>query len=139
MVLASLLPAGVASGDGRAEVPVQVVNFAYNPLSVTIAQGDRVNWTWVSGTHTVTNAPNSTESYDSGPKSSGSYVRQFDNVGTFYYFCTVHGASMWGRVIVGAVGPELGPMPFAGAAFALLLGVTLMLRRSRNAPADDPL
>jgi len=120
-----------------ATATVSVGNFFFSPSTVNIAQGDKVHWTWVSGTHTTTSGtcpggnctPDGT--WNSGTKSSGNFEFTFSAAGNFPYFCEVHGSSMTGRVNVASIGPTpltasasatpvSGPAPllvaFSGAA-----------------------
>lgn len=84
------------SGTG-AGTAVAVVDFAFDPASVTVAVGGEVTWTNAdSATHTVTfdNGP------DCGRMGNGAEAsRTFDTAGTFAYHCAIH-ASMKGTVIV---------------------------------------
>ena len=87
---------------------VVVSNNSFAPGDVTVPAGTTVTWTWDSCTgdgyggstcasHNVTfeqGGPNS------ATQSTGEFSRQFTAAGTFPYRCTVHGASMSGRVVV---------------------------------------
>lgn len=68
---------------------VEVVDFDYRPGSVRIAPGDTVNWTF-SGEqpHTVTADDGS---FDSGEMTTGDFSMRFDEVGTYRYYCALHG------------------------------------------------
>ena len=77
---------------------MKVEDFQFNPLSVDIAAGGQVRWTW-TGTqlHNVT-------STGSGPLSSptqgsGTYTLTFATPGRFDFHCTIH-PFMTGTVIV---------------------------------------
>ena len=78
---------------------VSVEDNFYMPASVTINVGDTVDWTWAGvNSHTVTATDSS---FDSGsPQSSGTFDHTFSAVGTFTYFCQVHGQAMSGTVVV---------------------------------------
>ena len=93
-----------SSGGGTtpaADNPVSISNFAFAPNIITVHVGDNVTWTNNDGTpHTVTSDPNSTVTFESGHINSGStFVLRFDQVGTFYYHCSIH-TSMHGAVRV---------------------------------------
>jgi len=80
---------------------VSVRDNFFQPTPVTISAGSRVVWNWDGfNVHNVTwvnePAPNS----DSPTQGSGVHEVVFLNTGTFAYFCTVHGTSMSGTVIV---------------------------------------
>ena len=77
---------------------MKVEDFQFNPLTVDIAAGGQVRWTWMgSASHSVT-------STGSGPlrsptQQSGTYTFTFPTAGRFDFFCTVH-PFMTGSVIV---------------------------------------
>jgi plastocyanin len=77
---------------------VDVIDNAYAPMSVTIAKGGTVTWTWRGANpHTVTS--NTNEPFDSSPpKVTGTFSHTFNTAGTFPYHCTVH--LFMGTVIV---------------------------------------
>ncbi len=79
------------------EQQVSIINFAFNPTTLTIKRGTRVTWTnQDSVQHTVTSVGN----FDSGTFSRGqTYSKVFNTIGTFDYICTVH-PFMTGRIIV---------------------------------------
>lgn len=106
-------PAG--SGD------VAVIDFDYNPVSLSVGVGSTV--TWVNNgaaLHTVTGRDGS---YDSGLMSSGQiFSRTFSTAGTYEYFCTLH-PNMVGTILVSdgsgappppAPPPGPPPAPVAG-------------------------
>ncbi len=73
--------------------------------TTTIAAGGTVQWSWVSGTHSTTSGSCSGACTPDGLWNSGAgsgmvFSRTFNQVGTFRYFCLVHGAMMTGTVIV---------------------------------------
>jgi plastocyanin len=81
-----------------------------NNSTSTINVGDKIHWTWVSGLHSTTsgNCSQSTSEctpngqWDSGEGSGLTFDRTFNSVGTFPYFCSIHGIMMRGTVIVQA-------------------------------------
>ena len=103
------LPAGFAAAALITGMPVSaatssiaVQDSQFNPSARTIATGDRVEFSW-TGTldHNVTwedGAPGS------GTKTTGTYEREFNTVGTFRFRCTLHstgfGDGMSGSVSV---------------------------------------
>jgi plastocyanin len=108
-----------------AEVGVSIVDLSFEPASITVAEGDTVTWTVtksVGAQHSVTSGkPGVSEAgkaFDSGTeglKDEGqTFQHTFDVAGTYEYFCTVHGASMAGVVVVLAPGqsaPAVEPPP----------------------------
>jgi plastocyanin len=88
---------------------VQVLNNSFEPDVITVTAGQRVIWVWESeeiGVHNV--APDEQHPARSGNPETGphTYSYTFDQVGTFQYYCEVHGdvngVGMSGRVIVEA-------------------------------------
>jgi hypothetical protein len=88
----STLPPNVPEGE------VLIKSVAFNPREVKATVGKPVTWKFEDGglEHSVTADDNS---FDSGRKSSGSFVRAFDAPGTVNYHCVVH-SRMHGTVIV---------------------------------------
>lgn len=91
-------------------IDVAIADFAFDPRTVTIRQGQRVRWTnretgFVVHTTTSGNPgdPDAGSLWDSGELSPGeTFTRQFNDVGEFFYFCDVHESmtSMRGASIV---------------------------------------
>jgi plastocyanin len=77
---------------------ITIVNFAFNPATITVTKGSTVKWTnQDEAPHTVT----SDGSYwDSGELNKGlSFNHTFNQTGTFTYHCAVH-PSMKGTIVV---------------------------------------
>lgn len=113
-----------APGTGRAATTVPVfmsnLKFCSTPVcvfnqNVTIAAGDTVAWVYADGLctalaplgcfHTVTRtaSPVFNSGAMPGPGGVGANVvfqKTFTSRGSFFYFCTVHGASMSATVVV---------------------------------------
>lgn len=79
-------------------VDISVSSNQFTPNSRTILVGDKVLFSWVSGTHNVTWADGAP---GSGDKSSGTYEREFLAVGSYPFQCTLH-PGMTGSVTVNA-------------------------------------
>ncbi len=87
---------------------VDMRNIAFSPNEVTIQQGETVRWTNLETfiPHTVTSGnPGDADAgalFDSGNMASGdSFSHQFDQAGTFIYFCEIHpGIMVNAKVIV---------------------------------------
>ncbi len=87
---------------------VRIVDFAFQPESLTVEVGATVTWTHAGqAPHTVTSE---TRLFDSGRLSAGQpFTFTFTAPGTFAYRCEVHPARMAGTVVVqGSAG---GPLP----------------------------
>jgi len=90
-----------------------------NTSTSTIAVGDTVQWTWSFGFHSTTSGTcagtcTADGKWDSGAHSSPftfSHTATFATVGTYHYFCSVHGSMMQGVVVV----VEPGPVPIIEA------------------------
>ncbi len=81
-------------------VMVQMVApMSFSPKVVTVARGTTVMW---MNADTIAHTSTSTTGlWDSGPVAPGaSFSRPFNDVGTFPYFCTIHGMIQSGTVIV---------------------------------------
>jgi plastocyanin len=82
----------------EAVTDVAIQNIAFTPKVVTIKVGERVRWTNLETQpiiHTTTSGDpadgNAGDVWDSGDLSPGeSFVRQFDDVGEFEYYCIHH-------------------------------------------------
>lgn len=102
-------PTGPGNPPPPATNTVTVQSASFSPASITVAKGATVRWTWdtctggdVYGTGQTCVAHNVT--FDAANASvtqeRGSWSRTFADAGTFNYLCTIHGASMSGKVIV---------------------------------------
>ena len=78
---------------------VSIVDFAFNPTSITVDSGVTVTWTNNgAATHTVTS--DSSGLFNSGDISSGNtYSHLFNTKGTFGYHC-IHHAGMTASITV---------------------------------------
>jgi plastocyanin len=72
---------------------VIIFDNGYNPTGVTVAPGGTVTWVWTgNNAHGVT--------FDDGTitpstiQTVGTYTVRFPRVGTFSFFCTVHGRTV---------------------------------------------
>ena len=84
------------------EVRIDIKAFMFTPVKLSIATGTRVTWVnddddphTVVETHKVFHSP-ALDTHDS-------FSYQFDNPGTFEYFCGLH-PQMVGKVVVGGGG-----------------------------------
>jgi plastocyanin len=121
MMLVSILGVLVAISPNVANgvtVTVTVGNncFCFSPATATIHRGDTVQWTWSSSGHSSTSgtpgSPNGI--WDSGIINQGAiFSHTFNTVGSFPYYCTVHGAccNMVGTVTVLNPSPTPTPTP----------------------------
>jgi plastocyanin len=102
LAVAILLTFAVGGGVGRAlavDRAVQIHDDFYTPKKLRIAPGDTVQWTNSGNSpHTTTS---STGLWNSGTLNPGDFFSlTFTNVGSFPYFCQVHGVSMSGTINV---------------------------------------
>src|SRR6185436_1563452 len=94
------------------------------PDPVNIQPGDTVDWIWDASGHSVTSGipPTPSGMFDTGLQSAGfMFSFQFNNAGTFPYFCTRHGAMMVGTVNVAAPSPSPSPTPTPCLRFTITL------------------
>ena len=81
------------------DVTINIKDFMFAPMDVNIAVGTRV--TWVNDDqvpHTVMEIHKAFHSAALDTRDSFTY--QFDNAGTFEYFCALH-PQMIGKIVVG--------------------------------------
>jgi len=78
---------------------VRIVNFAFDPVTITITKGTRVRWTNAgSVNHTSTSNKGV---WDSGSIAPGdTFSRPFKKLGTFRYHCSIHPTQMHGKIVV---------------------------------------
>jgi plastocyanin len=105
----------VAVGSGG----FKFVDEASNTNTTTIDVGDTVHWSWVGSDHSSTRNIDP-ETWNSKVQNSGfTFDHTFNTVGTFVYWCTVHGTStggMRGFVVVqdsNAPTVSIGDLPHA--------------------------
>ena len=88
----------VTRASASAAKSVSIVDFSFNPGSITVSSGDTVQWTnngKVPEGHDVTG-----DGLDSGVLQAGdTYRHTFSSAGTFSYVCSIH-PSMHGTVTV---------------------------------------
>lgn len=91
----------VANAYGGATVGV--VNFEYQPNTVTVQVGDTVTWNNTEGFHSVDADDGS---FGNAPGNGWTFTHTFTAPGTYEYFCEVHstasGTNMNGVVVVEA-------------------------------------
>ena len=106
----------VSAGATTFTVQVGSGGDRFSPSTVTVKQGDTVQWVWKGNTHSSTSGTpgQTTGLWDSGIKNSGAtFSHTFSAAGSFPYFCTVHGSccNMTGTVVVTASTPSPTPTP----------------------------
>ena len=125
------------AGGLAATTNVSIVDFGFQPATVTIKVGDTVRWTNTgSFAHTSTSgtttggAPHPDGLWDSGSLFPGqTFSHTFTKSGVFLYYCTPHFSSMTGTVNVQAavnVPPTVSIIsPANGATFTSPASVTI--------------
>ena len=97
---------------------VSIVDFAFEPSTITITAGSSVRWTRSPAsifTHTTTSDAGSMDPWNSGDLAPGaSFTKQFNTPGTFTYHCEHHPFTMNGTVVV----LPAGPVPPAAVSIA---------------------
>ena len=94
----------------------------FTPSAITIHQGDTVEWMWQGGFHDVISVAGIAEQWNSGAPTGAvgtTFDHTFTHVGTFAYYCSVHGSDngngtaggMSGTVTVVAGTPTPNPTP----------------------------
>src|SRR5882724_1448284 len=99
-----------------AEHTVSIRDDFFSPKNLTVPPGDTVTWVHQGAdAHTTTSSSNL---WNSGPMHNGdSFSVTFSNLGSFPYFCQVHGQSMSGTITVSE-----GPPPARDLFFVNLSG-----------------
>lgn len=101
----------------------------------TIHPGDTVHWIWDASNHSTTSAAGQAESWNSGIQPAGStFDHTFTQLGTFEYYCLIHGADLGGGQVSGMSGSiTVAPVPEPGAwglvAGSMLLGYSALRKR----------
>ena len=85
----------------------------YAPFTITVHVNDTVRWTWAASLHTVTSgtyptadnqfcSPNNSNCSVANTSNAGAtFDHQFTSIGTYLYFCQIHGAfGMTGTIVV---------------------------------------
>jgi LPXTG-motif cell wall-anchored protein len=102
-----------AAAKAAANGSVTIVDFEFQPGSVSIDQGDTVTWTNNGPTAHSATAPDG--SFDTGIFPAGqSRSHTFDQAGTFSYICTPH-PNMHGTIVVRASQSGGGDTPDSSA------------------------
>lgn len=95
--------AGLTSPALAASKTATIVDYAFQPQTITINQHETVTWTNTANrNHTVTSDDGT--SFDSGALSHNDvFANLFDTAGTFKYHCSIYPTRMTGTIIVKAV------------------------------------
>ena len=84
-------------------ISVQVKNNVFDPATVNAVPGDTIKWAWMQGYHTATSTsvPSGASAFD-GKVDPDSTLFQYvvPMLGTYNYFCKIHGSGMSGTIIV---------------------------------------
>ena len=88
----------------------------FSPPSITIEAGDKIEWVWDASFHSTTSGTpgNPSGQWNSDVHQTGyRFTYEFNTVGSFPYYCSVHGGccSMIGTVNVSAPSPSPSPSP----------------------------
>lgn len=121
VILAGLALVLAMAGAGTAQArpaaqaaqAVSIVDFAFNPATLTVPVGTRVTWTNTGNApHTATADAGA---WDSGRLTTGgSFAFTFNTAGTFAYHCAVH-PRMTASIVVQARAAAAAPAPAAQA------------------------
>lgn len=96
---------GGGGGAGSHTLSLSMSGAAFSPALDSIVAGSTVTWTNHDAfAHTVTSAPGSPDTYDSGNVGSGAtFQHVFTTAGTYVYYCQIHGtptSGMRGTIVV---------------------------------------
>jgi len=110
-------------------VVVHIFNFDFGSVPPThsdpvIEAGDTVRWILDTGVHSSKSAAGQAESWDSTIMTVGgsTYDHTFTNVGTFNYFCQLHGFDLGGGQVGGMSGKVIVANTYHPTAFTLFRG-----------------
>ncbi len=112
-----LVPATGLAAPALQQASVEVIDFSYDPITLTVEAGTTVTWTNVGrAPHTVTADDGS---FDSGRMNNGAVFSQtFSTPGSFGYFCEFHGTPGSGQfgtvVVIPSSQPTTPPPPPPG-------------------------
>ena len=101
--------------------------------SLTIEQGDTVEWTWIdTGQHNVINTANAVETFDSGLLQGvgTTFSHTFTEIGVNDYECSPHNSNMFGTITVTA--------PASNDFYLAPNGVTCMCPNAAVGDSGDP-
>jgi plastocyanin len=126
-------PLAVESLEGRALLADFTVNVGgatnmFTPSAITIHPGDTVHWVWEGGFHNVRSVAGIAEQWISGTPTGTvgtTFDHTFTQVGTFAYYCQIHGSDngngtasgMDGTVTVVSATPTATPVTVASVQF----------------------
>jgi plastocyanin len=110
----ALAPGGAPAAYAQPASAVSIIDFAFQPASITVPVGGRVTWTNNGmAPHTTTSQAGG---WDSGRLTSGqSFSMTFSRAGSFSYICTIH-PNMMGTVVVQAAPAAAAPAAAPPAA-----------------------
>ena len=155
--VARLVVAGLAlavlAGDAAAQ-PAAVIEVFDHDFGIaatlqhvdpTITVGQTVRWHWVQGLHSVTSVQGIAESWDAGDQDVGfEFDHTFTHVGSFAYYCDIHGFDAGGGVAGGMSGivhvsaPEPSATLLGGVAGCAVIGLRRARCRLVCGAATDP-
>jgi plastocyanin len=93
------------SPSGTSEKTVSIIDFAFQPTTMTVKPGTTVKWTNNGATaHTVTFADFASSQLQPGQ----TFSHTFDTEGSFPYHCSIHPTQMNGTIVVSATASSGG-------------------------------
>lgn len=110
----------------------------FSPAAVSVAPGDTVTWSWTENrSHNVTADSGQADTWASGDRSTGTYVRTFNVTGRFTYRCTLH-SGMTGAVTVATPGapPDTTPPSAPTAVVATAADATVTIDWANSTATD---
>jgi len=109
-------PAAVGSPPlvGASAAAVSIVDFAFNPATLTVSPGTTVVWTNTSPftPHTVTSDPGAPAAFNGSVDAGETFSFTFAQAGVYHYHCAIH-PTMHGTVVVEAPTPMPTAVPSA--------------------------
>jgi plastocyanin len=142
----TLVWSAMTSATARAQVTAIVEVFddefgiaaTSTPFDPTIQLGETVRWVWAPALmlHSTTSAAGQAESWDSGLHLMPfTFEHTFTNLGTFNYYCTLHGGDLGGGQVFGMSGSvTVVPEP---SSIALTFVAGLVFAKRQRRPRTD--
>ncbi|MBK5188373.1 MAG: hypothetical protein JJD97_09000 [Gemmatimonadaceae bacterium] len=84
---------GADSAGALDTASVIIFDNGYNPTAVTVAPGGTVTWVWTGNNAHGVSFDDATIT-GSTVQATGTFTHRFPTVGTFSFFCTVHGRAV---------------------------------------------
>ena len=138
-IAVAVIVAGSVSPVFAATHTVTQTGLTFVPANVDVVPGDKIEWIWTNGTHTVTSGTPCTpdgrfnDPLDAGNQTVAFFVPNDEPAGVIDYFCIPHCLSaMTGTITVQEPIPAVSQWGLLVMALLGLAVGTIMFRRARR-------